>query len=191
MKISFILVFILNAITLFGQVKDIDGDIYKTVKIGNQFWMAENLNVTRFRNGDSIYFAKNEEEWNLSGREKNPAWCYPNFDDSKKNKETKLYNYFAVKDIRGLAPYGWRIPDLQDFYNYKDKKTKKDLITLLNKNKNNNNVVWGWWTETVAEEKDLDGILLGGCIVHCGDGFLHTNEKYLPENAFNVICIKE
>ena len=190
MKISFLIVFILNATTFFGQIKDFDGDVYETIKIGNQTWMVENLNVTRFRNGDSIYYAKNKEEWDLAGKEKKPAWCYPTIEITKTmNTKTKLYNYFAVKDKRGLAPYGWRIPDLQDFYKYEDKKNKEDLINLLNKNKNNNNVVWGWWTVTVDDK--FDWAIFGGYIVHSGDGFLHTNEIYFPEHAFNVICIKE
>jgi len=46
-----------------GEVKDIDGNTYKTVKIGEQEWMDENLNVSRFRNGDKILHATSVKEW--------------------------------------------------------------------------------------------------------------------------------
>jgi len=44
-------------------VKDIDGNVYKTVKIGNQWWMAENLKVIHYRNGDAILNKTDDEEW--------------------------------------------------------------------------------------------------------------------------------
>ena len=57
-------------------VKDIDGNTYSSVTVGNQTWMRENLNVSRFRNGDSIPEVKSAEEWVKFGREGKPAWCY-------------------------------------------------------------------------------------------------------------------
>ena len=61
-----------------GSIDDlvIEGKTYKTVKIGNQTWMAENLNVSTFRNGDIIPHAKTAEEWERAGSEGKPAWCY-------------------------------------------------------------------------------------------------------------------
>jgi uncharacterized protein (TIGR02145 family) len=80
------------------------------VQIGKQIWMAKNLDVTHFRNGDPIPEAKNEEEWIQAGINRIPAWC--NYDNNVKNGEKygKLYNWHAIVDSRGIAPEGWRIP---------------------------------------------------------------------------------
>jgi len=80
-----------------------------TVKIGNQVWMAENLNVEKFRNGDPIPEAKTDEEWEKAGKNEEPAWCYYDNDPSNGTKYGKLYNWYAVNDPRGLAPEGWKI----------------------------------------------------------------------------------
>ncbi len=87
-----------------------DGKVYKTVVIGTQTWMAENLNVATFRNGDLIPEAKTIKEWILAGENNQPVWCY--YKNKKKNgiKYGKLYNWYAVIDKRGLAPEGLHIP---------------------------------------------------------------------------------
>jgi uncharacterized protein (TIGR02145 family) len=82
---------------------------YKSVKIGTQTWMAENLNVSTFRNGDQIPEAKTKEEWEKAGKEGRPAWCYYENDPKNGTKYGKLYNWYAVNDSRGLAPSGWHI----------------------------------------------------------------------------------
>ena len=83
---------------------------YKEVTIGNQVWMTENLNVDKFQNGDLIPEVKSKEEWEKAGENKQPAWCY--YDNAPFNGKTygKLYNWYAVNDIRGLAPKRWHIP---------------------------------------------------------------------------------
>jgi uncharacterized protein (TIGR02145 family) len=85
--------------------------ICKTVKIGNQTWMAENLNVDHFRNGDIIPQAVTVEEWQKGG----PAWCYYMNNSANGPKIGKLYNAAALNDPRGLAPAGWHIPTAQEF----------------------------------------------------------------------------
>ncbi len=92
-----------------SEVKDIDGNIYKSVKINDKNWMTENLNVSRFRNGDSIPEVKSAEEWIRFGKEGKPAWCYLENKPENGIKYGKLYNWFAVNDHRGLAPEGWHI----------------------------------------------------------------------------------
>lgn len=82
----------------------------KSVVIGTQTWMAENLNVDKFKNGDPIPEAKSVEEWTKAGKEGKPAWCYYDNDPKNGEKYGKLYNCFAVNDPRGLAPAGWHVP---------------------------------------------------------------------------------
>ena len=88
-------------------VTDIDGNEYKTVQIGGQVWMAQNLDVSHYRNGDPIPQVTNEEEW---VKLEIGAWCYYNNDPATGAVYGKLYNWYAVNDPRGLAPEGWHIP---------------------------------------------------------------------------------
>lgn len=89
---------------------------YKSVKIGDQIWMTENLNLDHYRNGDPIPEVRDPEEWaNL----KTGAWCYYDDNHTENGKKYgRLYNWYAVDDPRGLAPKGWHIP------------TKAELETL-------------------------------------------------------------
>jgi clan AA aspartic protease (TIGR02281 family) len=87
----------------------------KSIKIGTQTWMIENLNISTFRNGDPIPEAKTDEEWDLAGKTKQPAWCYYNNDPKINKKIGKLYNWYAIVDPRGLAPKGWHIPTEEEW----------------------------------------------------------------------------
>jgi len=98
------------AMNSHAQVTDKNGNTYKTVKIRTQEWMAENLYVSHFRNGDLIPEAKTTEEWQKAANEGKPVWCYYNSDPANANKYGKLYNWFVFNDPRGLAPYGWHVP---------------------------------------------------------------------------------
>jgi len=90
-----------------GTVTDIDGNTYITVKIGNQWWMAENLQVTHYRNGDAIPNITDDAEW---GGLSTGAYC--NYDNNESNVETygRLYNWHAVGDSRNIAPDSWHVP---------------------------------------------------------------------------------
>lgn len=88
------------------SIEQVD-NTYKTVKIGTQEWMAENLNVSNYRNGDDIPQVQDKNAWaNLTSG----AWCY--YENKSENGKIygKLYNWYAVNDPRGLAPKGWHIP---------------------------------------------------------------------------------
>jgi hypothetical protein len=81
---------------------------------GNQIWMLKFLSVTEFRNGESIVHAKDEKEWKKAKLERTPAWCYAGFEGNEGKDYGILYNYYAVSHPSGLAPHGWRIPNLKD-----------------------------------------------------------------------------
>jgi len=90
-------------------VSDVDGNSYKTVTIGTQTWMAENLKVSRFLDGTAIPLVTDSVAWtNLSA----PAYCnYAN----NVNANGHLYNYYTVIDSRGLCPKGWSVPSVDDW----------------------------------------------------------------------------
>ena len=86
---------------------DIDLNYYQVVTIGTQTWMAENLNTTRYRNGDDIRKVKEDGYWsNLT------TGAYCNYDNDPNISTTygRLYNWYAVNDNRNIAPTGWHVP---------------------------------------------------------------------------------
>jgi len=88
-------------------VTDIDGNVYKTVKIGDQWWMAENLKVRHYRNGDPIPHEINNVEWIMLTT---GAYCYYDNDSSHAADYGALYNWYTVSDFRNIAPEGWHVP---------------------------------------------------------------------------------
>jgi uncharacterized protein (TIGR02145 family) len=85
-----------------------------SVTIGNQIWMNKNLDVSTYRNGDTIPQVTDMIKWvNL----KTGAWCYYNNDSANGRIYGKLYNWYAVNDPRDLAPAGWHIPSKTEWNN--------------------------------------------------------------------------
>ncbi len=105
-----LLVFIISCkldSTSTKTVTDIDGNVYEIVTIGNQVWMAENLKVTHYRNGEPLPNVTDNIEWrNLD----TGAYCNYNNDVAYVATYGRLYNWFAVNDSRNIAPAGWHVP---------------------------------------------------------------------------------
>src|SRR5665213_836478 len=96
----FTIAFLIIAITSNAQVTDIDGHQYKTVKIGKQVWMTENLEVSHFRNGDSISGVIDDcDAFIQLGRSEKPAWSKFTWPTDK--LKLKYYNWYAIQDTRG------------------------------------------------------------------------------------------
>ena len=89
-----------------GGATDIDGNTYKSVIIGEQEWMAENLRTTKYSDGNGIPNVTGHNEWSSLST---GAWC--NYDNSSSNDATygKLYNWYAVNTNK-LCPTGWHVP---------------------------------------------------------------------------------
>ena len=110
------ILFVFASDSAIAQVSAQDGRTYKTVKIGTQIWMAENLNVSTYRNGDSILYKqengkKPKFKLNIGWQSMNKgAWCYYETEKGIDTTYGKFYNWFAVNDSRGLAPEGWHVP---------------------------------------------------------------------------------
>jgi uncharacterized protein (TIGR02145 family) len=96
-----------------GKPVDADGNVYKTVKIGTQVWMAENLKTTKYNDGTPIENVTNDSLW---GNLATGAYC--NYDNLESNAATygRLYNWYAINTGK-LAPSGWHVPSEDDWFN--------------------------------------------------------------------------
>ena len=92
-----------------GNVMDVDGNVYSTIIIGNQEWMAENLRVTHYSNGEDIPYVTDPTDWtNLTSG----GYCWVAGNIDYKIPYGALYNFYAVDDSRSICPTGWHVPDV-------------------------------------------------------------------------------
>jgi uncharacterized protein (TIGR02145 family) len=96
------------------KITDVDGNVYKTVTIGTQVWMAENLKTTRYRNGDLIGTTNPDTLDILSESTPKYQWAY---EGSELIADTygRLYTEYAVTDSRNVCPTGWHVPTNAEF----------------------------------------------------------------------------
>lgn len=94
-----------------GTVKDAEGNEYKTVKIGNQVWLAENLKSTQYSNGTPIPIVTDNDSWAAL-----TTGAYCNYDNLESNANTfgRLYNWHAVNTGK-LGIVGWHVPTEEDW----------------------------------------------------------------------------
>ena len=94
----------------YGSVADIEGNIYRTVFIGTQEWMAENLCATRLNDGTPLSFVPDASTWNSSSFTY-PGYCWYNNDSVSYGA---LYNWYSVNTGK-LCPAGWHVPSDEEW----------------------------------------------------------------------------
>lgn len=186
-----------TTVSLGSTIRDNENNSYGTVQIGNQTWTTSNLKVTHFSNGDTIWHAKSMEDWFEAGEKGIPAWCFSENDPNTKDEFGILYNWYAINDPRGLAPYGWHIPSKSEF---------EELISYLggdNLAPSKIKGVNGWENSKHNNESKLNGVQTGmrmDCVDSnndfkgCYSGSCHTlswwssssyeNSKYPDKYAY-------
>ena len=208
-----VVLFYVLSISLQAQtVKDIDGNEYKTVTIGMQVWMAENLKVTHYRNGGEIPNVGDHMKWSFL---ETAACC--DYDNSPLNNDVygKLYNFYTIEKNQ-LCPDGWHVPsDIEwttlstylgendsiaiklkatgtEFWpNPNSRSTNESGFTALpggNRASNGSFAYMGgcgyWWSSTHYSKEDGWGRYL----------FWNTNKLYRSNSsvgsAFSVRCLK-
>jgi uncharacterized protein (TIGR02145 family) len=96
-----------NPAKTYGSLTDQEGNVYKTIVIGTQEWMAENLKTSIYRNGNEIANVIDDSQWfGLT----TGAWVYPYNESQYECPYGKFYNWYAVSDPRNVCPAGWHIP---------------------------------------------------------------------------------
>jgi uncharacterized protein (TIGR02145 family) len=94
------------------EIQDIDGNRYKTVRIGDQVWMAENLRTTRYQDGSLIPNVTDGGQWSQLST---GAWAFYNNDPALGEIYGKLYNWYAAADERNACPVGWHVPSDEEW----------------------------------------------------------------------------
>jgi uncharacterized protein (TIGR02145 family) len=193
-------------------VKDIDGNTYNIVQIGDQFWLKENLMVTKYRDGHPIPNNADSTVWanlTLGGR------CYYDNDADNNGTYGSLYNWFAVDNERGLCPTGWHVPtdaewtELVEYlggeYIAGGKMKTTTLWEAPNEGATNNSgfsalpagertfesefkelgFMGTWWSQTQDSEEV-------GISYHIENSFANIGRNYNNKKAgFSVRCIKD
>ena len=107
-----------------SSLTDNEGNIYKAVKIGTQIWMAENLKVTKYLNGDIIGTTKPIDK-NIEN-EVSAKYQWPYKDGNETDTITnvsiygRLYTWFVVIDTRNICPGGWHVPSIEEWHQLSD-----------------------------------------------------------------------
>lgn len=194
-----------------NTVTDIDGNVYKTIKIGTQTWMMENLKTTRYNDGTAMTLATDRVAWSSST---SAAYC--SYENKKENADTYgyLYNWEAAHNSK-IAPAGWHVPSDDEWkvlYNYIGGRredgakiqqtgtaywevdTKPSNITLFTALPGGrrtesgvfSSIGWNgmWWTSTRTG---------GGLAVYYDlyvKGYIERHETY-TSSGFSIRCIKD
>jgi uncharacterized protein (TIGR02145 family) len=202
-----------SATTNSETVKDVDGNSYKTVKIGNQTWMAENLRVSKYNDGTSIPVVTDKKAWEAL---KTPAMS--EYDNSSSNGATygKMYNFYTVSTNK-VCPTGWHVPSDQEWLTMinflggdsiagnKMKAIDNTLWTNLSSNSTNSSGFSGlpggnrwadgvfdgltrhttWQTSTEADSTSSFGRYIGNSSANVGRSW--TSKRY----GLYIRCLKD
>jgi uncharacterized protein (TIGR02145 family) len=206
-----------NTSLTYGTLTDIEGKSYKTIPIGIQVWMAENLKTSKFNDGTAIPFVPNNAQWtNLL----TPGYCwFDNNDTLYENIYGAYYNWFAVSTGK-LCPAGWHVPsdsEWQLLVNYlggsdiagsKIKEVGTNNWSLPNKDATNTSgftalpaglrssldgtfagqgIYGGWWS---TMELDSSPLSAAWCRwIHADTTVIARNEIFKID-GFSVRCVK-
>jgi uncharacterized protein (TIGR02145 family) len=213
-KIIFPIFAFMIGIALNAQtVKDVDGNDYKTVTIGSQVWMVENLRTTKYNDGTSIPLVTDKLAWsNL----KTPAYCWYDNEQSKYDSVYGvIYNWYVVNTEK-LCPIAWHIPSdtewttLTDYLKgikvaggkLKETGTTHWIINIDGTNKSGFTALPGGTRNQMGgfhyiEEKGFWWSSTQNSIISAWYRAVYSDQKYIgrytleKSNGFSVRCVKD
>lgn len=185
--------FTLYSALLFGQVTDIDGNIYQTKLFGKKLWMIENMRVTRLNNGDSIPLILNNQEW---ADLKSPGYCYFENQSGNINQFGCLYNGYVVDT--NVCPIGWHAPNEKDWEELSREFKNvsiNDALKILGHRRDmqgqyytfdTNNLFEGsgpWWCSSKSKEIGWNRFLDYMCLFY--------RDRDYRNNGISIRCVKD
>lgn len=206
-----------NSSLTYGTLTDIEGRSYKTIPVGSQVWMAENLKTTKFNDGTEIPLISDAAQWtNII----TPAYSwYGNNDTLYENIYGAYYNFFAVSSGK-LCPSGWHVPSDTEFQSMVDflggnnsagakiKESGSNNWSLPNRDATNasgltalpsgmrgsldgsfsgQGIYGGWWTSTETNSSPLGAAWSRW--IHADTVVVALSEIF-KKDGFSVRCIK-
>ena len=179
--------------------EDIDGNVYQTVQIGDQLWMAENLKVTHYNNGDDITNITNEGQW---GSIDEGQYCVYNDEPANANIYGNLYNWVVAVDLRGICPEGWHVPSYEEFTQLTDFIAPEGIENWGNsvaggKMKESGSEHWNYYSDQISLEATNESGFTGlpggyrntnsGDYINMGfDGFFWSSTEHSSELAWRL-----
>jgi uncharacterized protein (TIGR02145 family) len=157
------------------NITDVEGNSYKTVYIGTQQWMAENLKVSKYNDGATIPNITDNLQWSndISG-----AWCYYNNDGSNNAKYGKLYNWYSISPTtngnKNICPTGWHIPTESEWSILTDYLGGAGVAG--GKMKESSTSSWNYYPNITPTNSSLFSALPGGYRNY--NGFFGSNEDF-------------
>ncbi len=151
------------------------------IKIGNQVWSTENLNVDHYKNGDIIPEVQDPNKWETLTT---GAWCYYGNSSENGKKHGKLYNWYAVNDPRGLAPEDWHVPSKEEF-GIVVTAVEYDGMCLMEQQKDNVHTINSGFSALLCGHRNDNGSFDNSS----NDIYYWSSTEYSPENAhyFNLV----
>ncbi|MDR0558794.1 MAG: fibrobacter succinogenes major paralogous domain-containing protein [Prevotellaceae bacterium] len=182
--------------TFYGKVKSFKTEGANVIEIGNQIWMAKNLDVTAFRNGDMIAEAKNKDEWQQFCEQGTPAYCNYMYKSDNKNTYGLFYNGYVILDSREIAPEGWQIPTIDDFRYTYGKISPDDFMPVYGGYLYYEGY-WAkieqslWWTSTRRNDLVLDTYGIAKEKEQEYYSWITTGSGAWIKHGLNIRCIKK
>jgi uncharacterized protein (TIGR02145 family) len=207
-----LILFCMRPVGLKAQtLKDIEGNVYPTVNIGTQVWMAENLKTTKYNDGMAMPLVSDNNAWEAL---KTPGYCWYNNDAAaNKNRFGALYNWYTV-NTKKLCPAGWHVPNDKEWTTLRtylggeeiaggklketgtthwtspntDATNQTGFTALPGGGRRSNGEFFGLGTQgffwSIAEEMSDT--------MHWGVGYNHNGlNTYEDSNGFSIRCVKD
>ncbi len=172
-----------NSNKTYGTLIDQQGNSYKTIVIGSQTWMAENLKTSIYRNGDPI-LTLTPPQWASTN---SGAWMYYENNQLFECPYGKIYNWYTVLDSRNVCPTGWHVPTIDEWFTLRSALGGE--FVAGGKMKSTGLDHWLDWNESATNESGLSVLPGGSANSDASTYFLGQDAYFWSSSPVNVFVV--